>query len=282
LKHYLGIDFGTSNTHVARCFDQNADTLVAEPVPINDSHSTPTCLLWREPAKDETDVVAYGSKAEEEWANLSEEQQNKYRLVLGFKPNIAGDGSANREAYANARAFLGKICRYVLDHNPELIERGTVVVGVPAEIGKDHIDATARAAQEAGFMSVECVGEPLGALAYHLNDGSLSLEDARRGVAVIDFGGGTFDVALVDAERGLQKPWGDPTLGGLLFDDLFYQWINENNHGSLYDGLSENKKKVIWMAECRRVEESFSRSWANSGTVNNFRGYIFVRDKRNG
>ena len=280
MKHYLGIDFGTTNTYVARCSNRNADALIAEPMPINGRTSNATCLLWREPAKDETHVVTYGSKAEEEWANYSEEQQNEFRLVHGFKPNIAGEGSANRDAYANARVFLGKICQFVLAINKDFIEQGTAVVGVPSEIGKNHKDATKRAAQEAGFMSVECVDEPLGALACHLSDGTLTIEDARRGVAVIDFGGGTFDVALVDAEIGLQKPWGDQTLGGLLFDDLFYQWINEQYQGSLYDGLTENKKKVIWMAECRRLKESFSQSWENRGTLESFIGSIIVRDKR--
>ena len=47
---------------------------------------------------------------------------------------------------------------------------------------------------------------------------------------MVDFGGGTLDVALLD-QHGLRDPWGDPTLGGRLFDDLFFQWLLDQNPG---------------------------------------------------
>ena len=27
----------------------------------------------------------------------------------------------------------------------------------------------------------------------------------------------------------MRAPWGDPALGGRLFDDLFYQWVLDQN-----------------------------------------------------
>ena len=267
MRRYIGIDFGTSNTHTAICTeDPEANALRVEPAKVFGESSFSTCILWKEPANQEADFESFGSKAEEDWALKDEEERNQFRLVYGFKPNIAGNLPANREAYFYACTFLSKICKSLSEDDQNLIRQGIAVIGVPAEIGKDHIDTTVKVAREAGFAIVECIEEPFGALASHLSDGSLKLEDAQTGVAVVDFGGGTFDVALVNSEenssRGLSRSWGDPTLGGQLFDDLFYQWINEKNGGSIYNDMSEFEKKIIWMSECRKIKEAFSVQWA--------------------
>ena len=116
-----------------------------------------------------------------------------------------------------------------------------------------------------------------GALAFHLNNGDVSPAEARAGVVVVDFGGGTLDAALVSAE-GLREPWGDPALGGRLFDDLFFQWLCDQNAPLEID---ERKALVVWQRECRELKEAFSNRWRSRGDgMDDFKGHVFVGDAK--
>jgi hypothetical protein len=152
-----------------------------------------------------------------------------------------------------------------------------VVIGVPAEIGEEHKRLTEKVARDAGFGDVECVEEPLGALAFHLNHGDITPAEARCGVVVVDFGGGTLDVAIVRAD-GLHETWGDPALGGRLFDDLFYQWLADQNKPLEVD---RREAMVVWQKECRQLKENFSRHWnATDDSMADFKGHAFVGDRK--
>ena len=85
-------------------------------------------------------------------------------------------------------------------------------------ISENHLSSIAK---KAGLGRMKCMEEPKGALAWCLREDRISEDEARQGVVVVDFGGGTLDMALVD-ENGVREPWGDPIVGGRLFDDLFY------------------------------------------------------------
>lgn len=273
MQSYLGIDFGTSNTHAAHCTDHEGSRLVPNPVRLGGKSSTVTCVLWREPAEETEHIVAYGTVASEEWNQLESAERNQHRFAFGFKPDLVRSERARRDA----KAFFHCMHADIVEAHPGASSRDLVVVGVPAEISREHRDWTIEIARDAGFSNVECVDEPLGALAYHLNNCSLTLAQARQGVVVVDFGGGTLDVALVGTD-GLREPWGDPTLGGRLFDDLFFQWVQDQN-GPL--DLSVREGLVVWQSECRRLKEDFSRHWKGRGDgMKGFKGGIAVGDGR--
>jgi hypothetical protein len=270
----LGIDFGTSNTHVAYCRDVGEGPLMAVPIRFGGRPSIATCVLWRTPPTGEPIVVAFGTIAVETWSQFDPDERAGHRIAFGFKPDIARSPRAS----ADAVAFLQKVCEGVADIQPAAFRGGIVVIGVPAEAGAAHQDKTREIARAAGFAEAVCIDEPLGALAYHLNNGSISAAEARQGVVVIDFGGGTLDLALVDAEHGLRAPWGDPALGGRLFDDLFYQWVQDQN-GSFE--VDEREAMAVWQHECRELKESFSRRWAVMGDgMDDFKYRIDVGDTR--
>ena len=260
---YLGIDFGTSTTHIAVCYlDGN---LGPQAVPLGGKSSVTTCLLWKGDGGADDTVVAFGDRALRQWVSLKEDDRKQHRYAAVFKPDIASGARAER-AQKDARAFLAKCYQAVRDSGVVrgigLSEGMPVVIGIPAEIGREQKDLTARLAREAGFGEATAVEEPLGALAFHLADGTITGSEARRGVVVVDFGGGTLDVAWLDARRGLRAPWGDPTLGGRLFDDLFYQWLIERNPEIK---LSERDRPYVWQATCRELKERFSDHWADEG-----------------
>ena len=270
---YLGIDFGTSKSHFAYC---NTDgSLVAEPICLDGNEkSVHTCVLWKEPAREDSDIVTFGTEAVQEWSNRDPEERRNFRFAAGFKPDIV----VSERARIDARGFLRKAFLTIRDKGVlRAIGRDAgmpVVVGVPAEIGPEQRRTTAQVAEEAGFGAVTCIEEPLGALAYHLAHNDITAAEARRGVVVVDFGGGTLDVALLD-QHGLRDPWGDPTLSGRLFDDLFFQWLLDQNPGNAIDA---GDVMFVWQLTCRELKEDFSRRWARMGPTDDFRKRVAVGD----
>jgi hypothetical protein len=269
---YIGIDFGTSNSHIAYC---NVDgPLIAAPICLNGKEtSVPTCVLWREPAWDESEIFAFGSEAVQEWSDREDRERQGFRFATGFKPDIVTSERAARDAWGFLRkSFLSLREKGVV----RAIGRDAgmpVVVGVPAEVGPEFRAAISGLARDAGFGAVTCIEEPLGALAYHLASSDITAAEARQGVVVVDFGGGTLDVALLD-QRGLRRPWGDPTLGGRLFDDLFFRWLLDQNPGKSID---PGNLMFAWQVTCRELKEDFSRRWQAIGEgMDDFRKRVAI------
>jgi molecular chaperone DnaK len=98
-------------------------------------------------------------------------------------------------------------------------EFSSVVITVPADFDQVQIEATRRAANIAGFQYCELLQEPIAASLAFLSDQKIS-----QGMwLVFDFGGGTFDAALVRMEDGIMKVVdhaGDNHLGGKNMDWL--------------------------------------------------------------
>jgi hypothetical protein len=246
----------------------------AESINLGGRQSNATCVLWRKPAETDEHIWLYGDEALEEWLLSTSEEHRAYHFSASFKPDILKLDRARKDTWA----FLYKAYLEMRERRtPGNIgkEEGVpVVVGVPAEIGDEQKDLTAQIARDAGFGAVECIPEPIGALAYHLAHGQISDDEALEGVIVVDFGGGTLDIALVDKE-GVQEPWGEPFLGGRLFDDLFYQWVVEKNPKLNLRGFSQDDLMSGWFCGCRKLKEDFSRHWKRQGgDFSGFRGGV--------
>lgn len=201
---YIGIDFGTTNSHFAWAALGEGPPR-ADSIELGNRQSNATCVLWKKPARDEQDIWLYGDEAVEEWLSLPTEERQSYQFSACFKPDLVGLEGARR----NAWAFFHKAFLEMREHrtpgNIGAHEGMPVIVGVPAEVSDEHKRITGQVAREAGFGEVECVPEPLGALAFHLAHGQIKDEEAHEGVIVVDFGGGTLDVALVDKD-GIREP----------------------------------------------------------------------------
>ena len=109
------------------------------------------------------------------------------------------------------------------------------------------------------------VDEPKGALLHHLWHKDFSPEEARRGILVIDFGGGTCDFAFLQSLQ-VSHSWGDMELGGRLFDDLFFQWLLEQNPGVLRMMEKAGDTYYVHSYLCREVKEFFSLTMARDRT----------------
>ncbi|MDX2038200.1 MAG: Hsp70 family protein [Isosphaeraceae bacterium] len=258
----IGIDFGTSNTHLA--YLKLDGDRVGEPVilrPFNEP-LVRSCVLWD--LHDGT-VDSIGENAENAYFECeTAEERARFRLSANFKPDILRSEQARRDAVAFLARIYRELERQGATHGIGKAEGMPVVIGVPSAISDEQRAVTVQLAREAGFGDADSVDEPLGALAHHLKNRDIQPHEARNGVLVIDFGGGTLDIALVNAvSKGFQQPWGDSRLGGRLIDDVFLTWLLDQNP-DLREYLDEFPlDRVPWFVACRKVKEAFSRDWAS-------------------
>ena len=101
-----------------------------------------------------------------------------------------------------------------------------MVITVPAYFNDGQRQATKDAGRLAGLEVVRLVNEPTAAsLAYGLHSGWL-----QGGVAVYDFGGGTFDISILSIKGGIFEVLatnGDTHLGGDDIDRALVDFILE-------------------------------------------------------
>jgi len=97
------------------------------------------------------------------------------------------------------------------------------VITVPAYFNDDQRKATKDAGEIAGLEVLRIINEPTAAaLAYGLD------KKADQKIAVYDFGGGTFDISILEIGDGLfevKSTNGDTELGGDDIDELIIQWL---------------------------------------------------------
>ena len=132
---------------------------------------------------------------------------------------------------------------YILDEDVK-----ETVITVPALFNNSQKDATKKAAQLAGFEHFELIQEPVAAsIAYGLGS---KMKNAYW--LVFDFGGGTFDAALMKIEDGIMKAVdtaGNNHLGGKDIDRAIVEQI-------ILPYLSDNFN----IEECS-AKESFLNMW---------------------
>jgi len=152
--------------------------------------------------------------------------------------------------------ILKKLKSFIQDENIS-----SIVITVPAKFLNPQNEATMQAAKLAGFKQIELLPEPVAAAtAYGLGSKS------KNGFwLVFDFGGGTFDAALIKAEEGIlsvKDTDGDNWLGGKNLDEaivdqiLLPELIKNFNIDSI---LKNTEKKEI----LRNALKSFAEETKN-------------------
>ena len=123
------------------------------------------------------------------------------------------------------------------------------VITVPAYFNDAQRSATKTAGELAGLEVVRILNEPTAAaLAYGLD----KLEEKAR-VAVYDFGGGTFDLSVLEMQDGVFQVLstrGDTRLGGDELDAALVAWCAEQAGVEAVD--------VRWTEEAERVKKALS------------------------
>ena len=215
-----GIDLGTTNSAIARL--ENGQIKI---IKSNDGQmdTTPSVVHINKAKtmfvglKAFNQIDADAKKAFKEFQNKGIDSGSntffEFKRTMGTDkkylcPNI-GKELLSEELSAEV---LKKLKNFVLD---ETIQ--SAVITVPAKFRQNQLNATQKAAELAGFACCELLQEPIAAsIAY-----GLDVKQMKGYWLVFDFGGGTFDAALMKVDDGIMKvvdTEGDNHLGGKNLD----------------------------------------------------------------
>jgi molecular chaperone DnaK len=133
------------------------------------------------------------------------------------------------------------------------------VITVPAYFNDAQRQATKDAGQIAGLEVMRIVNEPTAAaLAYGLD------KKKDETIAVYDFGGGTFDISILEVGEGVvevKSTNGDTHLGGDNIDQRIIDWINGEFKKS--DGIDLSKDRMA----LQRLKEAAEKAKMELSTV---------------
>ena len=151
---------------------------------------------------------------------------------------VSGDGGGARIEVQGKQYAPPEISSLVLKKLKEAAEAylgekvTEAVITVPAYFNDAQRQATKDAGQIAGLEVKRIINEPTAAaLAYGLD------KKKDETIAVFDFGGGTFDISILEVGDGVvevKSTNGDTHLGGDNIDDRIVQWLItefKNEHG---------------------------------------------------
>lgn len=263
IKIDYGIDLGTTNSSISRM--ENGDVKF---IKVNGQDDTmPSCIAYNKKG------VLAGKKALAVYRSDQEASLTKdvpHNAFIEFKRTMGTDKkyfSSHLEKELNSEELSAEVLKtlksFVTDENVN-----AVVITIPAAFTSNQIDATRRAAELAGFNHIEVLQEPVAAaMAYGLDN------NKKDGFwLVFDFGGGTFDAALLKVEEGIMKvadTEGDNYLGGknldlAIVDEIIMPYLEENY--SIDSILADDNKKQIlrnamkFYAEETKIKLSFNET----------------------
>jgi molecular chaperone DnaK len=135
------------------------------------------------------------------------------------------------------------------------------VITVPAYFNDSQRQATKDAGKIAGLNVLRIINEPTSAsLAYGLDKGN------DHTILIFDFGGGTFDVSILELGDGVfevKSTSGDNHLGGDDIDEIIIEWISKEFKKSNGIDLREDKtalQRLKESAEKAKIELSTKTS----------------------
>ena len=211
MPHVIGIDLGTTNSCVA--FLENRD---------------PAVIPNAEGERTTPSVVAFTKNGERIVGNAAKRQAvtNPDRTIVSIKREMGTDYRVkiNKKAYAPQEISAMILSKLKTDAEGFLGESVTdAVITVPAYFSDAQRQATKDAGRIAGLNVLRLINEPTAAaLAYGVNKGE------NMKVMVYDLGGGTFDVSILEINKGVIEVLstaGNNHLGGDDFDRCVENWI---------------------------------------------------------
>ena len=233
MSKIIGIDLGTTNSVVA-VMEGSEPTVITNP---EGSRLTPSVVAFtkgderlvgqvaRRQAVTNPENTVFSIKR---FMGRRYEEVNEEMKMVPYVVGRAANGAAQVEALGTDYS-PPQVSAMVLQKLKQAAEEylgqpvGKAVITVPAYFNDAQRQATKDAGQIAGLEVMRIVNEPTGAaLAYGL--------DKKRDetIAVFDFGGGTFDISILEVGEGVvevKSTNGDTHLGGDNLDQRIIDWI---------------------------------------------------------
>jgi molecular chaperone DnaK len=233
MSKIIGIDLGTTNSVVSVLEGGTAEVIANS----EGGRTTPSVVAY---AKAGERLV--GQVAKRQAVTNSENTVYSIKRFMGRRFDEVNDEmkmvpyKVLRSANGDARVSVGgkelsppEISAMILTKLKEAAEAylgekvDRAVITVPAYFNDAQRQATKDAGQIAGLKVERLVNEPTAAaLAYGLD------KKKNETIAVYDFGGGTFDISILDVGEGVvevKSTNGDTHLGGDNIDQRIVEWL---------------------------------------------------------
>ena len=247
LKIDFGIDLGTTNSAIAVMDEGKVKMHRTD----TQRDTMPSCVMATKKG------FLLGDKA---YAQLSKDKKKaftdldfKSNIFIEFKRTMGNSVKYKTDEKIGVELSSEELSAEVLKTLKSYVDNESVksaIITIPAAFEMNQINATKKAAELAGIEYVELVQEPYAAaIAY-------GVESANKNGfwLVFDFGGGTFDSALVKVSDGIIKvidTEGDNFLGGknldeAIVDNIFIPYLKER---FTIDSIIENQEKFTAFKE---------------------------------
>jgi len=257
----IGIDLGTTNSLVATVRSGEADTLADDA----NEHLLPSVVRYLD--ADSAPVVGRQAKLHAVTDPLNTISSIK-RLMGRAVDEIKHLGSQLPYDFVDAESHVPRIKTVAGEKSPVEIsaailtalktraeqslgdELTGVVITVPAYFDDAQRQATKDAGKLAGLNVLRLLNEPTAAaVAYGLD------KKAEGIIAVYDLGGGTFDISILNLNKGVfevMSTGGDTALGGDDFDQVIAQWIMQQ--AGISEQISQSQIRQLLQIACDAKE----------------------------
>lgn len=230
--HTVGIDLGTTNSLVAVWMEEGPIIIPN----VFGKNLTPSIV-----SIDENNEVIVGEAAKERLITYSDCTASCFKRFMGTDKvyNLGGrkfrpeelSSFVLRSLKEDAEVFLGEPVT-------------EAIISVPAYFNDKQRKATKKAAELAGFTVERLINEPTAAaIAYGLND-----PEQETKFMVLDLGGGTFDVSILEMFDGVMEVHaiaGDNYLGGEDFTELIIDYFLKESSLKMED-LTPKEHSILY------------------------------------
>ena len=196
----------------------------------------------------------------EKYDNLSDEiKRTPYTIKKGSNGNPVVDIDGKEFTPQEISAMVLQKMKQTAEDYLGMAVDGAVIT-VPAWFNNEQREATRQAGEIAGFKVERIVNEPTAAaLGYGMDK-----QDKDQKLVVFDFGGGTFDVSVLESGDGVfevKSTYGDVHCGGNDVDDAIVDWMVEEfkkEHGISLKEDPISLQRLKEAAEKAKIELSSS------------------------
>ena len=203
----IGIDLGTTNSGICE-FNEGKITILKNPVGFKETMPSVVAFLKNR--------MLVGDKANELLLSAPDTVFSSFKRKMGTNESypipVIGD---NTNPVELSSYVLKELYNFY-----QANELQAAVITIPASFDTIQSNATKEAGKLSGLSHVNLLQEPIAACLAYANTNNLNIEQKTNWI-VYDFGGGTFDSAIVaidEREMKVQDHNGDNFLGGLDID----------------------------------------------------------------
>lgn len=269
MSKIIGIDLGTTNSVVA-VMEGGEPTVVANP---EGNRLTPSVVAF---AKSDERLVGQVAKRQavtnpentifsiKRFMGRRFDEVNEEMTMIPYEVFRSKNGDARVKAGGKEMSppelsamVLQKLKQSAEEYLGQSVTKA--VITVPAYFNDAQRQATKDAGQIAGLEVLRIVNEPTAAaLAYGLD------KKKDETIAVYDFGGGTFDISILEVGEGVvevKSTNGDTHLGGDNLDHRIIDWIVEEFRAD--EGIDLSKDKMA----LQRLREAAEKAKMELSTV---------------